>query len=145
MLLSIRKSKPFFLCDTPHKYVDSWLLAAPFMAIVEKRAFCCWMSTVQTLIPSFEAEYKHETTNGKPKDYLDRVTLRDKYVSYNRKVQEAVTSDRLLIFNAKTRMETSLRVSGSLRSGRDHGSRPPVHTRATLLGKMWLLELITWI
>jgi hypothetical protein len=40
--------------DTPDKYVDSWL---------EKRPFC-WKSMVQTLIPSFEAEYKHDTTNG---------------------------------------------------------------------------------
>jgi hypothetical protein len=128
--------------DTPDKYVDSWLLAAPFMTILEKRPFC-WMSTVQTLIPSFEAEYKHETTNGKPKDYLDRETLRANYVSYNRKVEEAVPSDRLLIFNAKQGWEPLCEFLGvSVPEGITY---PHVHTRAKLLGEMWFLELITWI
>mmetsp|Transcript_25741 Transcript_25741/g.30334 ORF Transcript_25741/g.30334 Transcript_25741/m.30334 type:complete len:330 (+) Transcript_25741:120-1109(+) len=128
--------------DTPDKYVDSWLLAAPFMTILEKRPFC-WMSTVQLLIPSFEAEFKHETTNGKPEDYLDRQTLRANYVSYNRAVQEAVPADRLLIFNAKQGWEPLCEFLGV--SVPEGITFPHVHTRAKLLGEMWFLELITWI
>eukprot|EP00555_Chaetoceros_dichaeta_P014162 CAMPEP_0198253012 /NCGR_PEP_ID=MMETSP1447-20131203/3483_1 /TAXON_ID=420782 /ORGANISM="Chaetoceros dichaeta, Strain CCMP1751" /LENGTH=299 /DNA_ID=CAMNT_0043938487 /DNA_START=103 /DNA_END=999 /DNA_ORIENTATION=- len=127
--------------DTPDKYVDSWLLAAPFMTILEKRPFC-WMSTVQSLIPSFEAEFKHETTNGKPEDYLDRQTLRANYVSYNRAVQEAVPADRLLIFNAKQGWEPLCEFLGV--SVPEGITFPHVHTRAKLLGEMWFLELITW-
>jgi len=128
--------------DTPDKYVDSWLLAAPFITILEKRPFC-WMSTVQKLIPSFEEEFKHETTNGKPEDYLDRQTLRANYVSYNRAVQEAVPADRLLIFNAKQGWEPLCEFLGV--SVPEGITFPHVHTRAKLLGEMWFLELITWI
>jgi len=128
--------------DTPDKYVDSWLLAAPFMTILEKRPFC-WMSTVQKLTPSFEEQFKHETTNGKQEDYLERQTLRANYVSYNRAVQEAVPADRLLIFNAKQGWEPLCEFLGV--SVPEGITFPHVHTRAKLLGEMWFLELITWI
>jgi len=128
--------------DTPDKYVDSWLLAAPFMTMLEKRPYC-WMRTVQALIPSFEAEYKHETTGGKPEDYLDRETLRANYVSYNRKVQDAIPADRLLVFNAKQGWEPLCEFLGiPVPVGIPF---PHVHTRAKLLGEMQFLELITWI
>jgi len=128
--------------DTPDKYVDSWLLAAPFMTMLEKRPYC-WMRTVQALIPSFEEEYKHETTGGKPEDYLDRATLRANYVSYNRKVQEAIPADRLLVFNVKQGWEPLCEFLGiPVPEGIPF---PHVHTRAKLLGEMQFLELITWI
>jgi len=128
--------------DTPDKYVDSWLVAAPFMTLLEKRPYC-WMRTVQTLIPSFEDEYKHETTNGKPEDYLDRETLRANYVRYNHKVQETIPSDRLLVFNVKQGWEPLCEFLGiSVPVGIPF---PHVHTRTKLLGEMRFLELITWI
>lgn len=42
--------------DTPDKYVDSWLAAAPFIDIV-KRAPYCWIKTLESLLPSLEQEY----------------------------------------------------------------------------------------
>ena len=51
--------------DNPDKYVDSWLVAAPFIDILEKRPFR-WFETVQALMPSFEEEFRDETTGGNP-------------------------------------------------------------------------------
>jgi hypothetical protein len=82
--------------DNPDKNVDSWLVAAPFVDLMKQRPFC-WMETVQVLMPSFEAEFMHETTDGKPED-----KLRDRCVECVRKVQDtAVPSENLLTFNVK--------------------------------------------
>lgn len=128
--------------DTPDKYVDSWLLAAPFMKTLEKMPYR-WMPTVKTLMPSFEAEYKHETTNGKPDDFLDRDTLRVNYVNYLQKVKEAIPAERLLVFNVKQGWGPLCEFLGKpIPEGVPF---PHVHTRAKLQGEMWFLELITWI
>jgi len=128
--------------DNPDKYVDSWLAAAPFMKILESPPYC-WMKTVQTLMPSFEAEYKDETTGGKPDDYLDRETLRANYVKYNKKVQKAFPSNRLLTFNVKEGWGPLCNFLGHpIPEGIPF---PHVHTRAKLQGEMFVLELITWI
>jgi len=128
--------------DNPDRYVDSWLLAAPFMKLMEKIPYR-WMPTVKELMPSFEAEYKEETTSGKPEDYLDRETLRANYIEYNKKVQEAIPPERLLIFNVKQGWEPLCTFLD--RPVPKDIPFPHVHTRAKLQGEMAFLELITWI
>jgi len=128
--------------DNPDKYVDSWLLAAPFMKLMEKMPYR-WMPTVQELMPSFEAEYKDETTSGKPEDYLDRETLRSNYINYNKEVQLAIPPDSLLIFNVKQGWEPLCAFLG--RPVPEGVPFPHVHTRAKLQGEMMFLDLITWI
>ena len=86
--------------DDPDKYVDSWLVAAPFVEILERRPFR-WMATVDELMESFEAEYRMETTGGSPENFLDRDALRQNYVEYVNAVQESIPSERLLTFNVK--------------------------------------------
>lgn len=128
--------------DNPDKYVDSWLLAAPFMSIMEKRPFR-WMPTVKALMPSFVNEYKDETTNFNRGKYLDRETLRTNYENYLQTIQDAVPSERLLIFNVKQGWEPLCTFLG--RPIPEGILFPHVHTRAKLQGEMWFLELITWI
>ena len=86
--------------DKPEDYVESWLVAAPFVKLLERAPYR-WMKTVQVLMPDFEEEYRGETTDGDPKNYLDRDTLLATYVNYNNKVQAAIPAERLLIFNVK--------------------------------------------
>lgn len=128
--------------DNPDKFVDSWLVAAPFIKILERPPFC-WMETVTALMPSFEAEFRVETTGGNPKQYLERETLRANYINYNKRVQEAVSAEQLLTFNVKQGW-------GPLCEFLDlpipeEIPFPHVHTRAKLQGEMLFLEFITWI
>jgi hypothetical protein len=41
------------------------------------------MNTVDELLPSFEEEFKMETTGRNPENYLDREALRQNYVQYS--------------------------------------------------------------
>merc|ERR1712238_349353 len=103
------------------------------------------------------AEYKEETTGGKPDDYLDKETLRANYVKYNKKVQNAFAnyvkynkkvqnafpSNRLLTFNVKQGWGPLCEFLGHpVPEGIPF---PHVHTKAKLQGEMFVLELITWI
>eukprot|EP00580_Thalassiosira_gravida_P005143 CAMPEP_0201655104 /NCGR_PEP_ID=MMETSP0493-20130528/45838_1 /ASSEMBLY_ACC=CAM_ASM_000838 /TAXON_ID=420259 /ORGANISM="Thalassiosira gravida, Strain GMp14c1" /LENGTH=362 /DNA_ID=CAMNT_0048131681 /DNA_START=79 /DNA_END=1167 /DNA_ORIENTATION=+ len=72
--------------DDPDKYVDSWLVAAPFIDIMEQRPFK-WMRTVEELMPELSYEYRHTTTGGDVENYLDRDVLRQKYIEYNKEVR----------------------------------------------------------
>mmetsp|Transcript_17068 Transcript_17068/g.24027 ORF Transcript_17068/g.24027 Transcript_17068/m.24027 type:complete len:340 (+) Transcript_17068:78-1097(+) len=128
--------------DTPDKYVDSWMVAAPFIEIVEAAPFR-WLETVSELLPSLEAEYKSETTGGDPKSYLDRNVLRNNYVKYVQKVQDAIPSERLLTFNVKDGWGP---LCEYLEIPEPEGIPfPHVHTRAKLDGEMFVLRMITWI
>lgn len=137
--------------DNPDTYVDSWLVAAPFVDLMKQRPFC-WMETVQVLMPSFEEEFMDETTDGKPEDYLDRDKLRDSYVKYVRKVQETLPSEKLLTFNVKEGwkplcdfLEISNTSMGGICPEDGVVPFPHVHTRSKLQGEMYFLELITWV
>jgi hypothetical protein len=137
--------------DNPDKYVDSWLVAAPFVDLMKQRPFC-WMKTVQILMPDFEAEFMYETTDGKPEDYLVRDKLRDRYVEYVRKVQDTIPSENLLTFNVKEGwkplcdfLEISTTSMGGVCPEDGVVPFPHVHTRSKLQGEMYFLELITWI
>ena len=128
--------------DNPDKFVDSWLVAAPFMKVLEQRPFC-WMPTVKKLLPSFESEFKIETTGGRPEKYLDRETLRKNYDTYIQTVQDAIPDDRLLTFNVKQGWEPLCKYLGHpIPEGIPF---PHVHTRAKLQGEMNFLYMITWI
>ncbi len=128
--------------DNPDKYVDSWLVAAPFLDIVKQRPFI-WMETVDILLPSFEAEYRMETTGGDPENYLNREVLRQTYVDYVEKVTNSIPSDRLLTFNVKEGWGPLCEFLGEpIPEGIPF---PHVHTRAKLEGEMYFLRLITWI
>ena len=128
--------------DNADKYVDSWLVAAPFYEIMEKRPFV-WMSTVSELMPSLEAEYKYETTDDEPQNFLNREVLRKTYEGYIEWVQEEIPSERLLTFNVKQGWGPLCEYLGHpIPEGVPF---PHVHTRAKLLGEMYFLRLITWI
>ena len=128
--------------DSPDRYVDSWLAAAPFFDIVTKRPYT-WMKTVKALLPSLEAEYTRETTGGKPEEYLNREALRARYVEYREEVEASIPADRLLVFNVKQGWEPLCNFLGvPVPEGIPF---PHVHTRAKLDGEMFVLRLITWI
>lgn len=128
--------------DTPDKYVDSWLVAAPFVELLYKRPFC-WLNTVEELLPSFEQEFRGETTDGNPDRFLDRETLRENYIDYLEDVQEKIPEDRLLVFNVKEGWEPLCKfLNKPVPEGIPF---PHVHTRAKLEGEMWFLWLVTWI
>ena len=128
--------------DTPDKYVDSWLAAAPFIDIIQKRPYC-WMGTVQEIFPSLINEYKIETTGGNPEDFLNRATLRESYIDYIEEVQDEVPEERLLTFNVKQGWEPLCKfLNKPVPEGIPF---PHVHTRAKLDGEMRLLELVTFI
>ena len=128
--------------DNPNKYVDSWLVAAPFMEILKMPPFR-WMKTVNELLPSLEEEYKMETTGGNPENYLDRETLRQNYVQYVQTVQESIPSESLLTFNVKQGWGPLCEFLGHpVPEGIPF---PHVHTRAKLQGEMYFLRVITWI
>ena len=128
--------------DNADKYVDSWLAAAPFVEIIQKRPYC-WMATVDDLYDSFVEEYMMVTTGGNPDKFLDRETLRSHYTTYLQTVQEALPSDRLLTFNVKQGWEPLCEYLGHpVPEGIPF---PHVHTRSILLGEMYFLRLITWI
>lgn len=128
--------------DNPDKYVDSWLVAAPFIEILRQKPFC-WLNTVEALLPSFEAEFMYETTGGKPEDFLNREALRQNYEQYVSKVQEAIPSSRLLTFNVKQGWGPLCEYLGQpVPKGI---AFPHVHTRAKLEGEMFFLRVITWI
>ena len=128
--------------DDPDKYVDSWLVAAPFVEILERRPFR-WMATVDELMESFESEYKMETTGGHPENFLDRDALRQNYVEYVNAVQESIPSERLLTFNVKQGWGPLCKYLGHpIPEGIPF---PHVHTRAKLQGEMDFLRMITWI
>jgi len=128
--------------DSPDKYVDSWLVAAPFIDIVRQKPFC-WLNTVDALLPSFESEFMHETTGGKPEDFLNREALRQNYEQYVSKVQEAIPSSRLLTFNVKQGWGPLCEYLGQ--PVPEGVVFPHVHTRAKLEGEMFFLRVITWI
>jgi len=128
--------------DTPEKYVDSWLQGAPFVKLLEQRPFC-WMENVKNLFPSFEAEYKWETTGGSPEAYLDRETLKANYVKYVEKLQQSIPPERLLTFNVKQGWEPLCKYLGHPIP--DGIPFPHVHTRSKLQGEMYFLQMITWI
>jgi hypothetical protein len=140
--------------DNPDTYVNSWLVAAPFIGLMKQRPFC-WMETVQVLMPSFEVEFMDETTDRKPEDYLDRDKLRDSYVKYVRKVLETLyrqKSEKLLTFNVKEGwkplcdfLEISNTSMGGICPEDGVVPFPHVHTRFKLQGEMYFLELITWV
>merc|ERR1740139_460550 len=128
--------------DRPEDYVESWLVAAPFVRLLERAPYR-WMPTVQVLMPDFEEEYRGETTDGDPTNYLDRDTLRATYVTYNDKARAAVPAGRLLVFNVKEGWGPLCAYLGRpVPAGIPF---PHVHTRAKLQGEMYFLELVTWI
>ena len=128
--------------DNADKYVDSWIVAAPFIDIVEQRPFS-FFNTAQELLPSFEAEFKYETTGDNPDKYLDRETLHKNYDLYNKKVQDSIPKERLLIFNVKEGWKPLCQYLGHpIPEGI---SFPHVHTRAKLQGEMFFLYLVTWV
>lgn len=94
-------------------------------------------------MPSFEAEYKDETTTGKPENYLDRHVLHKTCNNYVEKVQSEIPSDRLLTFNVKQGWKPLCEYLGHPIS--EGIPFPHVHTRAKLEGEMAFLRLITWI
>eukprot|EP00580_Thalassiosira_gravida_P001722 CAMPEP_0201602006 /NCGR_PEP_ID=MMETSP0492-20130828/2832_1 /ASSEMBLY_ACC=CAM_ASM_000837 /TAXON_ID=420259 /ORGANISM="Thalassiosira gravida, Strain GMp14c1" /LENGTH=326 /DNA_ID=CAMNT_0048065385 /DNA_START=183 /DNA_END=1163 /DNA_ORIENTATION=+ len=129
--------------DDPDKYVDSWLVAAPFIDIMEQRPFK-WMRTVEELMPELSYEYRHTTTGGDVENYLDRDVLRQKYIEYNKEVQDTIPSERLLTFNVKQGWEPLCEFLG-------HPDPPQgipfphVHTRSKLEGEMFFLRMVTWV
>lgn len=86
--------------DTPEKYVESWLVAAPFVEMLDQIPFR-WMPLVGSLREDLFPEYKEETTNGNPDDYLNPEVLKRTYLEYIGAVQAAIPSERLLTFNVK--------------------------------------------
>lgn len=128
--------------DNPDKYVDSWLVAAPFIDIIRRRPFC-WMKTANVLIDSLEYEFMIETTGNRPDKYLDRDTLRKHYETHIQDVQAAIPANRLLTFNVKQGWEP---LCNFLDVPVPEGIPfPHVHTRAKLEGEMYFLVLVTWI
>lgn len=128
--------------DNADKFVDSWLAAAPFIRTIEQRPFC-WMDTVQELMPSFQREFRMETTGGKPENYLDRETLRENYEQYIKRVQKAIPKNRLLVFNVKEGWEPLCKYLG--KPIPEDIPFPHVHTRIKLQGEMNFLHMITWV
>jgi len=128
--------------DSPDKYVDSWLVAAPFIDIIQTRPFS-WMGSVASLMPDFEAQYYSETTGDKPEDYLDREALRATYVKYVEEVQDTIPPERLLTFNVKQGWAPLCDFLGHPIP--DGIPFPHVHTRAKLEGEMFFLRLVTWV
>jgi len=76
--------------DDPDTYVDSWLVAAPFIDIVQRAPFK-WMPTVRELMPELRAEYIDETTGGDVEKYLDRDVLREYYTKYTKEVSRSLS------------------------------------------------------
>lgn len=128
--------------DNPDKYVDSWLVAAPFVDILRQKPFS-WLDTVDVLLPSFEAEFMYETTGGKPEDFLNREALRKNYEQYVSTVQEVIPPSRLLTFNVKQGWGPLCEYLGQ--PVPEGIVFPHVHTRAKLEGEMFFLSMITWI
>ena len=127
--------------DNADKYVDSWMVAAPFIDILRSAPFK-WFPTVETLLPSFESEFQNETTGGKPDMYMDRDALKETYNEYN-SVQESIPEERLLTFNVKQGwMPLCEFLDVPVPEGIPF---PHVHTRAKLEGEMFFLRMITWI
>ena len=128
--------------DNADKYVDSWMVAAPFIDILRSAPFK-WMPTVEVLLPSFEYEFQGETTGGKPELYMDRDALKETYNAYNSRVQQAIPEERLLTFNVKQGWKPLCEfLDVPIPEGIPF---PHVHTRAKLEGEMFFLRMITWI
>ena len=128
--------------DNADKYVDSWMVAAPFIDILRSAPFK-WFPTVEALLPSFECEYQDETTGGKPEMYMDRDALKETYTAHNSRVQEAIPEERLLMFNVKQGWKPLCEfLDVPVPEGIPF---PHVHTRAKLEGEMFFLRMITWI
>jgi len=128
--------------DDPDKYVDSWLVAAPFIDIMEQKPFK-WMRTVEELMPELRWEYRHTTTGGDVENYLDRDVLRQKYIEYNKEVQDSIPSERLLTFNVKQGWGPLCEFLGHPIPQGIHF--PHVHTRSKLEGEMFFLRMVTWV
>eukprot|EP00729_Bicosta_minor_P001771 gene1771-14111_t len=120
--------------DSPDKYVDSWLKAAPFVDLMQQRPYT-WMPSSRALVQSFEEEYKGETTGGHPENYLHRETLKNNYVRYIEEVKAAIPAQRLLILNVKDGWGKPI----------PDGSFPHVHDRVKLEGEMFVVRGLTWI
>jgi len=128
--------------DNADKYVDSWMVAAPFIDILRSAPFK-WFPTVETLLPSFESEFQNETTGGKPDMYMDRDALKETYNEYNSRVQEEIPEERLLTFNVKQGWKPLCEfLDVPVPEGIPF---PHVHTRAKLEGEMFFLRMLTWI
>jgi len=128
--------------DDPDKYVDSWLVAAPFIDIVQRAPFK-WMTTVKELMPELRVEYIDETTGGDVEKYLDRDVLREYYTEYNQEVQDSIPPERLLTFNVKQGWGPLCEYLGHpIPEGIPF---PHVHTRAKLEGEMFFLQMVTWV
>mmetsp|Transcript_17146 Transcript_17146/g.30805 ORF Transcript_17146/g.30805 Transcript_17146/m.30805 type:complete len:342 (+) Transcript_17146:219-1244(+) len=128
--------------DDPDTYVDSWLVAAPFIDIVQRAPFK-WMPTVRELMPELRAEYIDETTGGDVEKYLDRDVLREYYTKYTKEVQDSIPPERLLTFNVKQGWGPLCEYLGHpVPEGIPF---PHVHTRAKLEGEMFFLQMITWV
>ena len=128
--------------DNADKYVDSWMVAAPFIDILRSAPFK-WFPTVETLLPSFESEFQNEATGGKPDMYMDRDALKETYNEYNSRVQEGIPEERLLTFNVKQGWKPLCEfLDVPVPEGIPF---PHVHTRAKLEGEMFFLRMITWI
>ena len=130
--------------DTPEKYVQSWSVAAPFIQLMEQMPYR-WMPTVHELYESLLAEYKVETTGGKPEDYLNATVLKHNYLQYIEKVQNAIPSERLLTFNVKQGWGPLCTFLEIEEGDCPDVPFPHVHTRAKLEGEMFFLRAITWI
>ena len=128
--------------DNADQYVDSWLVAAPFIDILRSAPFK-WFPTVETLLPSFASEFQNATTGDKPDMYMDRDALKETYNEYNSRVQEGIPEERLLTFNVKQGWKPLCEfLDVPVPEGIPF---PHVHTRAKLEGEMFFLRMITWI
>ena len=128
--------------DNADKYVDSWLVAAPFIDVLRSAPFK-WFPTVETLLPSFESEFQNATTGDKPDMYMDRDALKETYNEYNSRVQAGIPEERLLTFNVKQGWKPLCEfLDVPVPEGIPF---PHVHTRAKLEGEMFFLRMLTWI
>mmetsp|Transcript_11240 Transcript_11240/g.31747 ORF Transcript_11240/g.31747 Transcript_11240/m.31747 type:complete len:357 (-) Transcript_11240:488-1558(-) len=128
--------------DSPESYVQSYLTAAPFVEMMHMFPFR-YMPTVQGLQESFDAEWKVETTGGRPEEYLNPDVLGETYVDYNQAVQTAIPAERLLTFNVKEGWAPlcdflGVPIPADL-------PFPHVHTQAKLQGEMFFLHAVIWI
>lgn len=130
--------------DTPEKYVNSWSIAVVFVDIVEQIPFR-WMPSVRALRQSIFNEFKVETTDGNPDDYLNPEALKRTYLEYIEEVQAAIPSERLLTFNVKQGWAPICEFLEVQQSDCPTIPFPHVHTRAKLEGEMFFLRMITFI
>lgn len=128
--------------DSPEQYAESWLVAAPFIDILQRPPFK-WLKRTKRLLNSMKVEYLEEPTDGEPDKYLDKETLIQTYIDYNEEVKEMFKSENLLIFNVKQGWGPLCEFLG-VEVPKDTPF-PHVHDRLALQGEMYVLRIFTWI